>query len=429
MKRIFNNKKTASVAIAGAVALTLMGSMAYFTDYATTQANGTAGTVAIAMDSDINLLDANGMDILNPGDQRDGSFAITNMGNKSIDVRTTMALTALDHEGNPINFTGDAESQSEYDLYLASDVEVVEGQGVKPKADAKPLAVKSVEGNVIKYILPEYSLNGNSDEYAEVETIDGIDTFSHENDFVLVFKGEAGNEWQASSIQLDVIVEAKQHENTGAGWNIVAQENVTAGSLSQNVVMAETVITPVGGESDGGAETPAVDAEGFTIVDETWTVSGTMRPIAIRDAADPYGNQLASVPNGFSVNVIGKRDDGWFKVIYQDAKYGEITGYMQNTYLVQGGGASKPEAPVTPGTPADANPDKFVAADEIVQYNAAYGNLNIRELPSSTSAPIGQLPIGVEAKRIGMSPDGGWSKIEYNGIVGYCYSSYLTVVQ
>lgn len=249
MKKSIFSKKSATVAIVGAIALTMVGSMAYFTDYATTQANGTAGTVAIGLDSEINLLDANGMDILNPGDERVGAFTVTNHGNKSIDVRTTMALTALDHEGNPINFTGDAESQSEYDLYLASDVELVEGEGYKPVAGAKPLAVKTIEGNVIKYVLPEYALNGNSDMYDEVETIDGIDAFAHENDFVLVFKGEAGNEWQASTIQLDVIVEAKQHENTGAGWDIVAKESLTQGSLTQDVVAGETVITAADGSA------------------------------------------------------------------------------------------------------------------------------------------------------------------------------------
>lgn len=244
MKKTIFNKKSATIAIVGAIALTMVGSMAYFTDYATTQANGTAGTVAIALDSQIDLKDANGMDILNPGDKRDGMFKVTNMGNKSIDVRSTIALTALDHEGNAIAFTGDAETQSEYDLYLASDVELVEGKGYKPVADAKPLEVKSIDGNVIKYVLPEYSLNGNSDEYAEVESIDGVNAFAHDYDFVLVFKGETGNEWQASTIQLDVIVEAKQHENTGAGWDIVAQESLTQGSLTQDVVAGEVIITP-----------------------------------------------------------------------------------------------------------------------------------------------------------------------------------------
>ena len=252
------NKKFAVVAGAVAAVLAMGASFAYFSDYATSQATGTAGTVAIALDSDINLLDAEGRDILNPGDMRDGSFDVTNEGNKSIDVRTTIKLVAKDHEGNAINFTGDAETQSEYDLYLASDVELVEGRGYMPKADAKPLEVKSIEGNVITYVLPEYSLNGNSDKYDEVETIDGVDAFSKDNDFVLVFKGEAGNEWQASTISMAVLVEAKQHENTQAGWEIVATEVLEGGTT---VVAAENVITvaPEADEQPGETEQGSED--------------------------------------------------------------------------------------------------------------------------------------------------------------------------
>ena len=252
------NKRFAVVAGAVAAILAMGASFAYFSDYATSQATGTAGTVAIALDSDINLLDAEGRDILNPGDMRDGSFDVTNEGNKSIDVRTTIKLVAKDHEGNAINFTGDAETQSEYDLYLASDVELVEGRGYMPKADAKPLEVKSIEGNVITYVLPEYSLNGNSDKYDEVETIDGVDAFAKDNDFVLIFKGEAGNEWQASTISMAVLVEAKQHENTQAGWEIVATEVLEGGTT---VVAAENVITvaPEADEQPGETEQGSED--------------------------------------------------------------------------------------------------------------------------------------------------------------------------
>ncbi|MEE0930561.1 MAG: TasA family protein [Acutalibacteraceae bacterium] len=239
----------------------LMGSMAYFSDTAKTQTSGKAGTVAISVDSNINLLDAEGRDILNPGDKRDAGFTVTNEGNKSVDVRTTMALTVQSNvEGNTLTFTGDADNQSEYDLYLADDVELVEGEGYKPKkvADAngknpgdegyvdtfaKPLQVKSINNDVITYILPEYVLNGNSDKYTEYETVDGVTGYSRTFDYVFVMKGETGNAWQNSAVSIDVLVEAKQHENSAAGWNIVAQENVTVGSINQDAVMGENVIT------------------------------------------------------------------------------------------------------------------------------------------------------------------------------------------
>ncbi|MEE0929964.1 MAG: carboxypeptidase-like regulatory domain-containing protein [Acutalibacteraceae bacterium] len=246
-----NKKIVKPIALILVAALLMSFSLAYFTDRAETQANGTAGTVAISLANNINLLDADGQDIINPGDQRAAGFAVTNEGNKSIDVRTTVALTAMDYAGQPINFSGDTDVQSEYDLYLASDVELVEGKGYAPKTGATPLQVKSINGNVITYRLPVYSLNGNSDKYTEVETIDGIDAFTKNHDLVMIMKGEAGNAWQASSIRMDVLVEAKQHENTAAGWTIVATENVTHGSINQDAVLAEDVITALDGSANG----------------------------------------------------------------------------------------------------------------------------------------------------------------------------------
>ena len=67
-------------ALCGLLAAILLFSctFAYFSDNASTQVTGTAGTVALSMDSNINLLNPDGKDIINPGDMRDGSFTVTN---------------------------------------------------------------------------------------------------------------------------------------------------------------------------------------------------------------------------------------------------------------------------------------------------------------------------------------------------------------
>lgn len=218
-----SKKIYAIIASALAFVLLIGGTFAYFTDYATLQTTGTAGTVKIAVEDNINLLNEDGYDILNPGDMRDAGFTVTNEGNKSVDVKSTITLTGRDRNGDLVMFTGDAVTQSEYDLYLRDDVEKVEGRGYMPKDGALPLEVKSVDGGVITYVLPNLMLNGNSDLHDEVETIDGIDEYSHEYDIVLVFKGEAGNEWQASTINIEVFVDAKQHENI-SDWQPVYPE-------------------------------------------------------------------------------------------------------------------------------------------------------------------------------------------------------------
>ena len=305
MKQKFSKKTKSIVAIILATIMVFGCSFAYFSDYAATSTTGTAGTVAVSLDSGVNLLDANGKDILNPGDMRDSGFVITNEGNKSIDVRTTVALTALDRDGNAINFTGDETTQSEYDLYLKDDVELIEGYGYAPKAGKSPLAVKSIDGNKIIYTIPEYSLNGNSDKYDEVETIEGLDAFSNANDFVLVFKGGAGNEWQASKIQLDILVEAKQHENTSAGWDIVAQESVVTGSIVKDTVVQEGAIT------SNGLDISTVKS---TLAENDWE---TISRVVKAGQAEAIGWQVGDVTtvttnsgDEYDVVLIGLDQDG-----------------------------------------------------------------------------------------------------------------------
>lgn len=305
----------ALIALTLAFALLIGSSFAYFSDYATSQTTGTAGTLAIALESDINLLDAEGRDILNPGDIRSGSFTVTNMGNKSADIRTTIALTAYDRDGNPIDLEGSNTTQSIYDLYLASDVEFIDGQGNIPKQGVQPLQTKNVNGNVITYSIPEYSLNGNSDLYDEVEKISnqysiaplsanmwGVEgtvtvipgegqppvaitpDYSHSNDFVLVFNTQAGNEWQGSVVRIDIIVEAKQHENTSAGWQLVEHQDLVVGSLSQSVVVPENVITTNGTINPGYEYTPGSGSGEGSSSNAYSSVRGTLRITESGDA-------------------------------------------------------------------------------------------------------------------------------------------------
>ena len=214
-----------------ALAFTIGGSFAYFTDYADTSASGTAGTVDITLDATgIVLTDELGQDILNPGDMRAVSYSVTNDGNKSIDVRTTITVTSS------VAMNKEAD-QAEFEIYKLADVELVEGEGYKPVEGAMPLAVKSIseDGKVITYKPADIILNGTGDireTEADVLTSGTNVTVSEAGDsvafdYVLVFKGEASNDFQAATVSIDLLVEAKQHRNTGAGWELVAEDGYT----------------------------------------------------------------------------------------------------------------------------------------------------------------------------------------------------------
>ena len=93
-KLVLTRKKAAAIALSASAVLTLGASLAYFTDRADTTATGRAGTVAIDLASNVDLLSEDGKAILDPGDMNDASSTITNQGNKSIDVRETIVLSS-----------------------------------------------------------------------------------------------------------------------------------------------------------------------------------------------------------------------------------------------------------------------------------------------------------------------------------------------
>lgn len=224
----------------------LVGTTAWFTDRVSTSAGGTAGTVTIDVDdSGINLKDVDGKDILNPGDLRNVGYTVTNTGNKSVDIKETIYLTAYDKLGQNLNLS---DTQSEFEIYKATDVKFVDNRGWVPNDGAEPLQVKSLSENVITYEIPVYALNGSTnfdDNNREIEA----DVASDKNtaEYVLVFKGTSGNAFQGSVLKLDLVVEAKQHRNTESVlWSEVATKThvLSNGNTVYIVPGAGVVINP-----------------------------------------------------------------------------------------------------------------------------------------------------------------------------------------
>ena len=232
-----DKKRLASLGLALAIgAPLLVGTTAYFTDRVATSASGTAGTVALELAADTlatSMLDADGKDILNPGDQRVINYELTNTGNKSVDVREKIVLTS----SVPMDTIAD---QAEFEIYNAADVKFVDGRGYMPNDGASPLEVRSIsdDGLQITYDVPEYVLNGNEDfgdENREIEA--GISVDSNSGNYVLVFKGAAGNDFQGATVTIDILAEAKQHRNTDESvWAEIASESVTFGGVDVAVV-------------------------------------------------------------------------------------------------------------------------------------------------------------------------------------------------
>lgn len=124
---------------------------------------------------------------------------------------------------------------------------------------------------------------------------------------------------------------------------------------------------------------------------------------------------LYTLQNGEIARRIGISDSGWSKVEFQGQIYYAVTSYLTTNL----------EDPMPEPTEDDGIDTEFRAVKESV---TAKEWVNLRKLPSTTMAEavvVRKLEHGQIATRTGIS-DNGWSRLEIDGAVLYCVSSYLT---
>ena len=120
---------------------------------------------------------------------------------------------------------------------------------------------------------------------------------------------------------------------------------------------------------------------------------------------------MYTLVNGETATRIGVSPSGWSKLLFRGQTYYALTDYLttdMNYVVIE--------------TPFTAVNDR-VTAKEVV---------NLRNIPSYTSEDsvvIAQLKSGEVVTRTGINEDVGWSRVEYNGQILYCITSYLKVVE
>lgn len=179
----------AAVAIVGSV---LIGAFAYFTDYDSRELTAKAGNLSIDISKDTTDL-TNGLGIVNPGDSNPLTFTVTNTGEKSVDIKAVMTVSA------PQAFSDDHE-------YKITAIDGTELTGVL-----------STDKKSIVYTVADVALVGSVEDDT---TLDGTES-SHVYDYKFVFDEDVDNTWQDVEGTVEVEVFAKQHRNTdglGNDW-------------------------------------------------------------------------------------------------------------------------------------------------------------------------------------------------------------------
>ena len=303
-------KKRMTKILAGAMALCLLvGTFAYFTDRVEKSGSVTAGKVGITTDAQTAWADQliagpQNLDNINPGDSRSLAFTVTNTGNKAVDVRHTIKLSVVDANGAAKELTmGEDVATNEllqFDIYKASDVETMSGTdatahnaGYKLKAGATPVFststladpdttkmgvkrdISAIDKGIVTYYFADSVLDGTgtaaetnyaiAEQGATVLSANDdaklVGTTAVKYDYVLIFRDTTLNDFQGCKLNVQLVVEAKQHLNTNSSWQNI--ETVNYDMTIIGVAGQNTTIATAPNNQTGALETVGNDASAF----------------------------------------------------------------------------------------------------------------------------------------------------------------------
>ena len=176
------------------IATLMMGAFSYFTDYQTKTLQASAGTLELALTDATADLTA-GLTILNPGDANELTFTASNTGEKSMDVKAVITVTA-----------DKAMSESDHQYKVTKNGSALNGS-------------LSADGKTLVYTVDDIVLSGSIEE-------DG-DSKTHKYDYLFEMDADANNSWQDSNVEVKIELYAKQHRNTSAlsaDWTSIVEK-------------------------------------------------------------------------------------------------------------------------------------------------------------------------------------------------------------
>ena len=178
-----------------------------------------------------------------------------------------------------------------------------------------------------------------------------------------------------------------------------SQVSIAVGEKLANQVAAETQVAEAGTEegSTDGQDTQTENGEQQEAEDQGPQYITTTTTVNVRSSDSEQADKLGKVSGGTKLQVLEQRPNGWTKVDYEGKE-----GYIKTEFLQLAESAAETE---TIGTVT------------------ATTNINVRASASETADRLGVLSGGDSAELVGT--EGDWSKIKYNGQIGYVKSEYV----
>lgn len=223
-----NLKKAMTTVLAVAtVAAMTVGALAWFTDRVEANATATAGTLELELS---NFTAVNNTD-MKPGSGSDITYTLTNIGNKSADIREYFIINTDTDILTP--------GSEEFDIYPKSVVTYNNGNAVISDTSAALAKELSADGKTLTFTVTPFTVNGDSTK-ANAESEAGITTNSKSGEYVLVLSSNVGNNFGGIEFDMYYEAQAKQHRNTGDGtWAEVAVHPIVFAGNNNYTTVAE----------------------------------------------------------------------------------------------------------------------------------------------------------------------------------------------
>lgn len=198
---------------------------------------------------------------------------------------------------------------------------------------------------------------------------------------------------------------------SSSGWSKLVYQNVICYAVSSYLTT----------DLDGSGEEESMDGiqTKFMPVDERVTAKVEVNLRKLPSVEHEDADVIAKLKNGDVAQRVGISDNGWSKLKYNGTVCYAVSSYLMLT-----------DADIFPSEPeSDGIKTEF---EEVYEKVTAKELVNLRTLPSTEHPDVkvvAQLKHGDIAIRTGINHDLGWSRVEYNGQVLYCVSSYLIEVE
>ena len=178
-----------------------------------------------------------------------------------------------------------------------------------------------------------------------------------------------------------------------------SQVSIAVGEKLANQVAGETQVAEAGTEegSTDGQDTQTENGEQQEAEDQGPQYVTTTTTVNVRSSDSEQADKLGKVSGGTKLQVLEQRPNGWTKVDYEGKE-----GYIKTEFLQLAESA---------------------AGTETIGTVTATTNINVRASASETADRLGVLSGGDSAELVGT--EGDWSKIKYNGQIGYVKSEYV----